>query len=93
MTTKSNDKVSKAHRDMLERIRHMQDRDNSKAIHDSDRGPSRLMALQITANGGREVTKLRSIINLGLVKVVKHPQLAGVEALEITDAGRAALSS
>ena len=62
----------------------------------NEHGP--MDALLITASGGREITKLRNLIRAGWVKVVPHPELTGpdkkpVEALVITDAGRAALAS
>jgi len=55
-----------------------------------------LLELAITASGGREYTKLQSLIRAGYVVRVDHPIVkAGrwpAEALVITDAGRDALA-
>jgi hypothetical protein len=55
-----------------------------------------LLELAVTASGGREYTKLESLIRDGYVVRVDHPSMkAGkwpAEALAITDAGREALA-
>ena len=54
-----------------------------------------LLELAVTASGGREYSKLQTLIRSGYVARIDHPTVkAGkwpAEALAITDAGRGAL--
>ena len=57
-----------------------------------------LMMIQVTGNGTREYNKARDLRNAGLVRFVDHPTVKDatrtypVDAIFITDAGRAALA-
>lgn len=55
-----------------------------------------LLELAITASGGREYSKLQSLMRAGYVVRVDHPTVKNgewpAEALAITDAGREALA-
>src|SRR5262245_41641373 len=57
-----------------------------------------LLELAITASGGREPAALQSLIRAGYVRRCDHPTVKvgrayPADALEITEAGRAALAS
>jgi len=61
-----------------------------------ERHSGELLELAVTASGGREYTKLQSLIRAGYVARVDHPTVKNgkwpAEALAITDAGREALT-
>jgi hypothetical protein len=61
-----------------------------------ERHSGELLELAITASGGREYSKLQSLIRAGYVVRVDHPTVMDgklpAEALAITDAGREALA-